>query len=251
MAQGIHPFEGEHKFEVRDLTVRYSEPERPVLDQLSIDFFDKKINALIGPSGCGKSTLLRCLNRLTEPPRESVLLDGEDITQIPPLALRQRVTMVMQSASMFDGTVGDNINFGPTLRQTPLTKAEIESLLEQVHLDTSIIDKDATELSGGQAQRVSIARSLANKPEVLLLDEPTSALDPAATRKVEQTLQELRDALGLTIILVSHSIEQVQRIADVSALLLDGKVVESGTPEHLLSGAHQHLTESFAKGELA
>jgi putative ABC transport system ATP-binding protein len=122
--------------------------------------------------------------------------------------------------------------------------------MQLVGLDPQLLDRAADKLSGGQAQRVSIARVLANEPEVLLLDEPTSSLDPAATRILEETLGQLRDRLGLTIILVSHAMEQVKRIADLSALLVGGSIAEIGTPAHLFSDEHPHLTQLFAQGRM-
>ena len=245
-----HQIEGKSKFEIRQLHLSLG-CETSVLDGLSHTIIEGDINALIGPSGCGKSTLLRCLNRLIDPIKGSIMLDGSDIAAIDVLGLRSRVAMVMQSATMFSGSIAENLAFGPRSLGQDIDRSRMVELLELVSLDTSLLDKDAQSLSGGQAQRVSIARALANKPEVLLLDEPTSALDPAATRTIESTLKRLRDELGMTIVLVSHSMEQVERIADTSALMLDGKIIETGTPEHLLSGVHHHWTEQFAKGELS
>jgi putative ABC transport system ATP-binding protein len=245
-----HQIDGRAKFDIRQLTVSLADGSH-ILDDLSHTLTEGRINALIGPSGCGKSTLLRCLNRLIEPTKGSITLDGVDIANTDVLTLRARVGMVMQSATMFAGSIADNLAFGPRSLGLEIDRPRIKELLELVSLDPSLLDNDAQNLSGGQAQRVSIARALANKPEVLLLDEPTSALDPAATRTIESTLKRLRDELRMTIVLVSHSMEQVERIADTSALMLDGKIIESGTPEHLLSGVHHHWTEQFAKGELS
>jgi ABC-type methionine transport system ATPase subunit len=131
-----------------------------------------------------------------------------------------------------------------------LSPERIAELLAMAGLEADLVQRPADELSGGQAQRVALARALANEPEVLLLDEPTSALDPAATRHVEDTVLHLRDTLGLTVVWVSHAVEQVERTADELVLLVGGEVVEKGTPEHLLSGVHHHLTEDFAAGKL-
>jgi putative ABC transport system ATP-binding protein len=249
MTQG-HQIDGKAKFEIHHLTVSLDN-ENTVLDDLSHTIIAGKINALIGPSGCGKSTLLRCLNRLIDSSKGTIKLDDVNLTDLDVLTLRGRVAMVMQSATMFAGSIADNLSFGPCSLGQEINRTRMTELLELVSLDPSLLDKDAQSLSGGQAQRVSIARALANNPEVLLLDEPTSALDPAATRTIEATLTRLRDQLGMTIVLVSHSMEQVARIADTSALMLDGKIIETGTPEHLLSGVHHHWTEQFAKGELS
>lgn len=221
-----------------------------ILTNVSFDVPAGQITSLIGPSGSGKSTLLRCLNRLWEPPAGSVFLENDDITTLNVLALRRRVGMLFQTAALFDGTAASNIQYGPKLLGQPLPPDRISRLLEMAGLPPDIAARPATELSGGQAQRVALARALANEPDVLLLDEPTSALDPAATRRVEETILHLRDSLGLTVVWVSHAIEQVERTADQLVLLVDGRVAEVGTPEHLLSGAHHHLTEDFAKGDL-
>jgi ABC-type phosphate transport system ATPase subunit len=237
------------KMEVKALTLRLGDRET-ILHQVSLAVPAGQVTSLIGPSGSGKSTLLRCLNRLWEPPAGTVWLEGVDITTLDVLALRRRVGMLFQQAAMFDGSVADNIRYGPALRGEQITPARVEALLKMAGLTPDVAGKPAGELSGGQAQRVALARALANEPDVLLLDEPTSALDPAATRRVEETILSLRDSLGLTVVWVSHAIEQVERTADNLVLLVKGKVVEAGDPAHLLSGVHPHLTDDFAKGEL-
>jgi len=224
--------------------------DNPILVDISLEFPAGQITSLIGPSGSGKSTLLRCLNRLWEPPSGTIFLEGVDITSLNVLTLRQRVGMLFQSAALFEGTVASNVAYGPNLRGQQLSPERIAELLEMAGMPADLASKSTHELSGGQAQRVALARALANEPEVLLLDEPTSALDPAATRHVEESILYLRDRLGLTVIWVSHAIEQVERTADGLILLVGGRVVETGTPKHLLSGPHHHLTEDFAQGKL-
>lgn len=222
----------------------------PILRDVSLAVETGRIVSLIGPSGSGKSTLLRCLNRLWEPPPQTIFLEGEDITSLDVLALRRRVGMLFQSAALFEGSIADNVCYGPRLVDQSLSDERIAALLEMSGLQPDLATKSANQLSGGQAQRVALARALANEPEVLLLDEPTSALDPAATRHVEETILTLREELGLTVVWVSHSIEQVERTADEVVLLIKGEVVETGTPDHLFSGTHHHLTEDFAAGKL-
>jgi putative ABC transport system ATP-binding protein len=146
--------------------------------------------------------------------------------------------------------VADNIAYGPGLQGRRLSEAQTADLLRMADLETAMADKPVDRLSGGQAQRVSLARTLANRPDVVLLDEPTSALDPAATRRIENTIQRLRDRLGLTVLWVSHDFEQVARTADRIVLLVDGRVAEAGDARHLLSGAHHHLIDDFAAGRL-
>ena len=238
------------KVAVKNLSLTLSNNSK-ILSDVSIEAAAGQVTSLIGPSGSGKSTLLRCLNRLWEPPGNTIFLDDQDITTLDVLALRRRVGMLFQSAALFDDTVAGNVVYGPLLSGQSLTEVRIGELLEMAGLPSEIAAKPADQLSGGQAQRVALARALANEPEVLLLDEPTSALDPAATRQVEETILHLRDSLGLTVIWVSHAIEQVQRTADCLVLMVDGTIVERGDPDHLLSGTHHHLTEDFARGDLA
>jgi len=237
------------KFAIKNLTLSLHN-NTPILQNVSLEVPAGQVTTLIGPSGSGKSTLLRCLNRLWEPPEESIFLDGTDITTLDVLALRRRVGMLFQSAAMFEGTVADNITYGPTIQGHPLASTRIAELMKMAGLDAGLAEKPANELSGGQAQRVALARALANEPDVLLLDEPTSALDPAATHRVEETILQLRDTLGLTVVWVSHTIDQVQRVADYLVLLVEGAIAETGSPDHLLSGPHRHLAEDFAEGKL-
>lgn len=221
----------------------------PILHDICLDIPTGQLTCLVGPSGSGKSTLLRCLNRLWEPSGNTVFMDGKDITTLDVLTLRRRVGMLFQSPALFEGTVADNVAYGPALQDKTISLEQIEGLLEMAGLSNDMISKSALELSGGEAQRVALARTMANEPEALLLDEPTSALDPAATRHVEETVLGLCQSLGLTVVWVSHGIEQVTRIADMMVLLVDGRVVEKGQPEHLLNSGH-HLTETFAAGRL-
>ncbi len=223
---------------------------RAVLHDINLAIDPGEIVCLLGPSGSGKSSLLRCLNRLTEPAPQTIFLDGEEITSLDVLALRRKVGMVFQSPALFPGTVAENIAFGPELTGQALSQARIAKLLELADLPASYADRPADELSGGEAQRVSIARALANEPQTLLLDEPTGALDPAARRHIWQTIAKLRQELGLTVLWVTHYMEEVQAVADRVYLLLDGRIADEGTPDHLLRPDSSHLTADFAAGQL-
>jgi ABC-type methionine transport system ATPase subunit len=239
------------KIHIKNLTLSLDQT-KPILTNVAIEIPTGQITCLIGPSGSGKSTLLRCLNRLWEPPPDTVFLDGQDITRLDVLILRRRVSMLFQHAALFEGTVAGNVVYGPGLRGQQLPAGRITELLEMAGLQTDLAQKPVGELSVGQAQRVALARTLANEPEVLLLDEPTSALDPTATRHVEESVLHLRAILGLTVVWVSHAIEQVARMADQVVLLVEGRVVEIGTPEQLLSRTidNTSLTKRFELGEL-
>ncbi len=195
--------------------------------------FQGETVAIVGQSGAGKSSLLRLLNRLDEPTEGTVLLDGVDYRAIPPRELRRRVGLIMQSAYLFPGTVGDNIQFGPRQRGENLPWEDIETLLARVGL-SGFSDRNVSELSGGEAQRVSLARALANKPEVLLLDEPTSSLDEGSKSDVEELLLEIIRGGGLTCILVTHDLAQATRMASRVMLMEKGRIVQAGTVEEVL-----------------
>lgn len=235
-------------FEINHLSL--SRQGQMVLNDVCCHIALGEIVGLLGPSGSGKSSLLRCLNRLTSPPPKTIFLSGEDITEMDVLTLRRQVGMVFQRVALFPGTVADNVTYGPGLQGQTLTSDDIERLLALADLPPDLANRDSQELSGGQAQRVAFARSLATNPSAMLLDEPTSALDPAATRNVEATLLKLRQTLGLTILWVTHDPEQARRVADRVYLLVKGRIADEGDPNHLLRPGSQHLTALFAAGEL-
>ncbi|XP_051115634.1 ABC transporter I family member 17 isoform X2 [Andrographis paniculata] len=225
------------KVEVRGLTRRGDKGER-ILKEVNADIGRGVIVGVIGPSGSGKSTFLRALNRLWEPDRGTVFLDGVDICDMDVLTLRRQVGMLFQIPVLFQGTVADNVRYGPQLHGKKLSDEEVYKLLSLADLDSSFASKSGAELSVGQAQRVALARALANEPQVLLLDEPTSALDPISTQNVEDVLVKLKKDKGMTIVMVSHSIKQIQRIADVVCLLVDGQILETLQPHRLSQATH-------------
>ena len=192
-----------------------------------------EILAIVGPSGAGKSSLLRLLNRLDEPTEGTVYLEGMNYRQIEPRELRRRVGMVTQRAFLFPGTIADNIRFGPTQRGEDLTQERVDELLSAVGL-AGYADRDVSNLSGGESQRVSLARALANDPVVLLLDEPTSALDEASKLVVESMiLRVVRDS-KLTCVIVTHDTQQAQRFADRVLVLDHGSVTKTGSVQEVL-----------------
>lgn len=227
----LHP-----KIRVRNL-IRKTEEGTNLLSGVSVDIWKGTVVGVIGPSGSGKSTFLRALNRLWEPPADSVFLDYNDITHLDVLTLRRRVGMLFQTPALFQGSVADNIRFGPALRREKLSDEEVAKYLGWADLDSSLASRAVSGLSVGQAQRVALARTLANEPEVLLLDEPTSALDPISTEHIEESIRKLRSK-GMTIIIVSHSVKQIQRIADVVFLLVEGQIVETLKPDQLSNANH-------------
>ncbi|KAL7597083.1 hypothetical protein Lser_V15G30964 [Lactuca serriola] len=226
----------ESKIQLKNLT-RCLDKGASILKNVSLEIPRGKIMGIIGPSGGGKSTLLRALNRLWEPPSGTVFLDGKDITGVDVLELRRKVGMLFQLPVLFEGTVADNIRYGPQLKGKKISDEQVYKLLTFADLDSSFFNKHGNELSVGQAQRVALARTLANEPEVLLLDEPTSALDPISTQNIEDVLVKLKSK-GMTIVMVSHSIKQIKRIADVVCLLVGGEIVEVLSSEKLSEAKH-------------
>ncbi len=201
-----------------------------LVDDVSIRVHRGDIVAIVGPSGAGKSSFLRLLNRLDEPTQGTVYLEGVDYRSLPPQELRRRVSMVMQLPYLFPGSVADNARFGPRQRGEELPEVTIERLLERVGL-AGYANRDVSNLSGGEAQRVSLARTLANSPEVMLLDEPTSALDESTQLDVEDLILSLIREQGLTSLLVTHDTQQAKRMATHVLVLEAGRLVQFGPLE--------------------
>lgn len=206
---------------------------RALVADISVQVRRGEVMAVIGPSGAGKSSFLRLINRLDEPTGGTVVLAGRDYREIPPRELRRRVGMVMQSAYLFPGSVAENLRFGPRQQGGDLSAGEIDGLLDQVGL-SGFAGRDVSRLSGGEAQRVSLARTLANGPEVLLLDEPTSALDERAEREIETLLTRVLRERQLTALMVTHDTTQAGRLAHRAILIDAGRLVRVGTVREVL-----------------
>lgn len=204
-----------------------------IVDDVSLEVFRGELLGIVGASGSGKSSLLRLLNRLDEPTSGTVYLNNVDYRTIAPRELRRRLGMVTQQPFLFPGTVASNLQFGPVQRGEGLTREAIESLLKQVGL-AGFADRSVSNLSGGEQQRVSLARSLANQPEMLLLDEPTSALDEDAKREIEELIRNLATTTARTFVLVTHDREQARRICDRVGSMEQGRLVHMGTPSEVL-----------------
>jgi putative ABC transport system ATP-binding protein len=194
---------------------------------------DGEVLAIVGPSGSGKTSLLRLLNRLDEPSSGTVYVAGTDYRQIPPRELRRKVGMVTQRPYLFPGTVEDNLRFGPLQRGETLSTDSVAGLLIRVGLE-GYASRNVANLSGGEAQRVSFARTLANSPLVLLLDEPTSALDEASKLEVEMLIRRVVGEQGFTCVMVSHDIAQARRLAGRALLMEAGRIVRAGSVNEVL-----------------
>ena len=244
------------KFEIDDLKLYYGDFQ--ALKGINLNIPANEITAFIGPSGCGKSTLLKTLNRMNDLVEGChitgrVLLDGQDIYGgMDVNLLRKKVGMVFQKPNPFPMSIYDNIAYGPRTHGVR-KKAELDEIVERSLRGAAIWDevkdrlkKSALGMSGGQQQRLCIARALAVEPEVLLMDEPTSALDPISTMKIEELAEELKKQY--TIIMVTHNMQQAARISDKTAFFLMGEVVEFGETQQLFSVPKDKRTEDYITG---
>ena len=225
----------------------------------NLDIEDKEFIIFVGPSGCGKSTLLKSINRMNDLVpgcriTGEMLLDGENIYggKMDVNGLRKRVGMVFQKPNPFPMSIYDNIAYGPRTHGVR-SKAKLDDIVEQSLRQAAIWDevkdrlkKSALGMSGGQQQRLCIARALAVQPEVLLMDEPTSALDPISTSKIEDLAVELKK--DYTIVMVTHNMQQAARISDKTAFFLLGEVVEYGETEQIFSMPKDKRTEDYITG---
>lgn len=244
-------------FDVSDLNLYYG--EKHTLKDISLKIKKNTVMAFIGPSGCGKSTFLRCLNRMNDLIEScridgKIVLEGNDImangTDV--VDLRTRVGMVFQKANPFPMSIYDNVAYGPRC-QGIKDKAYLDRLVEECLTKAALWDdvKDrlydsAIGMSGGQQQRLCIARTIAMKPDVILMDEPTSALDPIATAKVEELIYELKK--DYTIVIVTHSMQQASRVSDETAFFLLGEIVEVDKTSTIFQNPKDQRTEDYITG---
>ncbi len=244
------------KFSVKGLDLHYGDFH--ALKDVNLDINAKEITAFIGPSGCGKSTFLKTLNRMNDLVEGckitgDVRLDGENIySGMNVSQLRKRVGMVFQKPNPFPMSIYDNIAYGPRTHGIH-NKAKLNEIVETSLRQAAIWDevkdrlnKSALGMSGGQQQRLCIARALAVQPEVILMDEPTSALDPISTSKIEDLVIELKK--DYTIIMVTHNMQQATRVSDKTVFFLLGEIIESGDTEKLFSVPTDKRTEDYITG---
>ncbi|NLJ90391.1 MAG: phosphate ABC transporter ATP-binding protein [Clostridiales bacterium] len=244
------------KFSVEDLDLFYGDFQ--ALKKINMEIQEKEITALIGPSGCGKSTFLKTLNRMNDlvegvTIKGKISLDGKDIfKEMDAISLRTRVGMVFQQPNPFPMSIYDNVAYGPRIHGIT-KKSVLDEIVERSLRQAAIWDevkdklkKSALAISGGQQQRLCIARTLAIEPEVILMDEPTSALDPISTLKIEDLAVELKK--DYTIIMVTHNMQQAARISDKTAFFLVGEVVEFDSTENIFNNPKDIRTEEYITG---
>ena len=221
-----------------------------ILQDISLNINSIDFAVLLGPSGSGKSTLLRMLNCLNSPTSGSIFFNDKLITDYDITLLRQKVGMVFQSPTMINGTVRENLTMTQkwTKEGNSTTDDELIEFLEKVNLNSAFLDKDARSLSGGEQQRIALARTLLNKPEVLLLDEPTANLDPQLAIKILKLVYQLYQDLKLTVILVSHDHQAIKQFAKRVAYLIDREIIEEGNAE-IISNPQTAAARAFIAKE--
>lgn len=225
-----HAAVGEPLYRFESVTV--DGETQPRLAEVDLEIVDSCLTVVVGPSGAGKSTLLRCCNRLEVPSAGRVRFRGVDLDDLDPPTLRRRVGMLFQRPVVFGGTVRDNLEVACAGMDDDRARA----LLGAAQLDPSMLARDAGELSGGEAQRVCLARALATDPDVLLLDEPTSALDPGPRLALERLVRELCSG-GVPVIWVTHDLAQMERLADELVVLIDGRIHHRAGARPFVAGA--------------
>ncbi len=218
-----------------------------MVDDVSFTFEAGRLYVIVGPSGAGKSSLLRLLNRMDEPTGGEILFNGEDYHAVEPWELRRKVGFLFQTPHLFEGTVRDNIRYA----NREITDERIYGCLERVQLRRDMLDAPTDNLSIGEKQRVALARLLATDPLVALLDEPTSALDPANTEAIERLIKHVADEHGITIIMVSHSPDQVVRLKGEALLMSAGRLIEHGPAEELIGNPRSMEGRKYVNGELS
>ena len=234
---------------------------KQALKNLNLPIADRRVTALIGPSGCGKSTFLRCFNRMHDLMPDTryegrIMLQPENLNligrDINPIEARMRIAMVFQRPNPFPMSIFDNVAYGLKLRgmrNHALLEDEVEHALRAAALWDEAKDRlheSALALSGGQMQRLCIARSLVTKPEILLFDEPTSALDPTATARIEKLISSLRDEV--TVLIVTHNMQQAARVSDYTAFMYLGELIEYGDVGKIFTNPSQKATEDYITG---
>ncbi|AGB40810.1 phosphate ABC transporter, ATP-binding protein [Halobacteroides halobius DSM 5150] len=246
-----------NKIEINNLDFYYGDFQ--ALQDISLEVPENKVTALIGPSGCGKSTFIRTINRMNDLIEIAITdgevkVDGQDIyhPSVDVVDLRKRVGMVFQHPNPFPKSIYENVAYGPRIHGIK-DKNKLDQIVEESLKSAALwdevkdkLDASAFGISGGQKQRLCIARALAINPDVLLMDEPTSALDPIATGKIEDLVDELKQ--DYTIVMVTHSMQQAARISDYTAFFFMGELIEHGPTEKIFENPENQKTEDYITG---
>lgn len=232
---------------IDNLSMAFADKE--VLRNINLEIYQEEIFALIGPSGTGKTTFLRILNFLERPIKGEIEYNG--MTKPGMLDIRRRMSLLFQTPVIFNKSVFENVAYGLKVRgiEKKIVEIKVNEALNIVGLDGMEKQKART-LSGGEAQRMAFARAIVYDPEILLLDEPTANLDPANVMKIEEIIKRIRNDLGTTIVLATHNIPQVRRIADRVGILLNGELIEVNSKEGIFSSPKDARSKAFINGEM-
>jgi phosphate transport system ATP-binding protein len=250
--------DGVTKIDTHDVKLWYG--QKQALAGINITIPERQVTAFIGPSGCGKTTFLKCLNRMNDTVEGvriegHIAIDGEDIyeRQVDVVQLRARVGMVFQKPNPFPKSIYDNVAYGPRIHGLAKNKAELDEIVElslrRAGLFNEVADRmreTATGMSGGQQQRLCIARTIAVSPEVILMDEPCSALDPISTAQVEELIDELKE--NYTVVIVTHNLQQAARVSQYTGFFHLGRLIEFGETADLFHNPGQRMTEDYITG---
>ncbi|WP_096270780.1 ABC transporter ATP-binding protein [Paucisalibacillus globulus] len=229
--------------------VNYSADGLHILKNITGSFPEGKITTLVGPSGAGKSTLFKLCNGLRSPDSGEILIKGKPIEEYNPVELRRNVGIALQSATMVKGSVLENLDLPLTLQGKSIDLDDAKELLHDVGLADNILERNAKDLSGGQRQKLSIARTLVNKPKVLLLDEITSSLDRVSQHDIEELIEKINEKYGTTMIWITHNLDQALRIGHCTWVMMNGELIESGDSS-LLMNPNDKRVQDFVKGEI-
>ena len=238
-----------HIFSIRNLTKVYS--EKKVLDVEELDLEEGKITGIIGPSGAGKSTLLYILNGLEKATSGKIVFDGKELKNEPDIETRRQMSMVFQKPTVFNTSVYENMAYSLKLRgiNKKDTRDKVLELAKLIGLEDKLRQKAVT-LSGGEAQRLSLARAIVHKPKVLLLDEPTANLDPANVAMIEKLIFHAKTEYGTSIVVITHNMFQARRISEKLVFLLNGSIVESGEAHEVFTDPKDSRTLDFIEGKM-
>ncbi|MEQ6388093.1 phosphate ABC transporter ATP-binding protein [Bacillaceae bacterium S4-13-58] len=229
--------------------VSYSDGDTEILKDIKGSIPEGKITTLVGPSGAGKTTVFRLCNALISPTSGEIFIKGRNIDSYDPVDLRRRVGLALQSATMISGTVWKNLALPLTLQGKKLPEDEGKKLLTLVGLEEKFLNHDVKDLSGGQRQKVSIARTLVNKPEVLLLDEITSSLDRVSQQDIEELIVKINQDHGTTIAWITHNLDQARSIGDYTWVMMNGELIETGESD-LLEHPKNEKAQRFVRGDI-
>lgn len=229
--------------------VNYSAGDVHILKNITESFLEGKITTLVGPSGSGKTTLFRLCNGLQSPDSGKIYIKDKNIDSYEPVELRRNVGIALQNATMIKGSVLNNLSLPLKLQGKELPQKDAEELLTVVGLNEDFLHRSTRDLSGGQRQKLSVARTLVNRPQILLLDEITSSLDRVSQQDIEQLIVKIKQEYGTTIIWITHSLHQARTIGDYTWVMMDGEVIETGKSD-LLNAPKKDKVKRFVEGEV-